>query len=91
MSDTTQQPRTRGNLGPDTPKYYPSGAPKRQPRTLERSRHHGVMVPWCPECVGPILREDHGGPVILHAYGCSMPPRPQSWRKTGAGCYNTGE
>jgi hypothetical protein len=54
------------------------------PVDLTRSRKHGVMVPACSECGGPVLREDRGGPVLLHDPACSIPPRPRTWPKRPA-------
>lgn len=55
------------------------------PANLERSRKHGVMVMSCQECGGRVLREDRGGPVVLHTHGCSVPARPRSWPKRPCG------
>jgi hypothetical protein len=73
--DSDRPPRNRMNAGPDTPKYFPSGVPKRYPRDFTVSRRRGVMVPECWECGGPIIAENRGGPVITHTKVCSLPPR----------------
>lgn len=72
-----------------TPAQYMTGqfSSHRQeiaPVDLMRSRKHGVVVPECPECAGPFIREDPGGPVIRHTHSCSVPPRPRTWPKRPA-------
>ena len=82
---SAEQPRLRANEGPDTPKYFPSGVPKRSPRGDGRgSRTHGVMIPGCPECAGPVVREYRGGPVLRHTHQCSIPARPRTWPRRPA-------
>lgn len=55
------------------------------PVDLIRSRKHGVMsMRPCVECGGAVIREDRGGPVLMHREHCSIPPRPRTWPKVPA-------